>query len=207
MEEILPNAVYHRSCQIPEPIVVRLTPESMEMTSYPGFGRSTSDKDIARYHIQLRICRDRRIGDFLKELHLIEGRNTGFPTAFRSLELNGSPLPIFQMDENRSYLSAMLPVHPAFAPHAGQRLKAGTDELAERIFEVLPSEPVLISELARLLGCKSASKRLRAVVDMLVESGKLVSIPSGGRNFCQLQRIWPGGTRPACHACSIRLQD
>ncbi len=181
VEELLSNAVYHRSYQIPEPIVVRLTPESMEITSYPGFDRSISDKDIARYHIQSRIYRNRRIGDFLKELHLIEGRNTGFPTAFRALERNGSPLPLFHMDEDRSYLSVELPVHPAFAPRTKRDKRTGTEELAERIIDVLPAEPVLISELARLLGYKSVSKKLRAAVDFLVETGRLIAVPSGGR--------------------------
>jgi len=40
IEEILSNAVYHRSYSIPEPITVRITPNEMEITSYPGLNRS-----------------------------------------------------------------------------------------------------------------------------------------------------------------------
>lgn len=87
IEEILSNAVYHRSYQIPEPITVRITPTCIEITSFPGFDRSISDEAIQRQEIRARSYRNRRIGDFLKELHLIEGRNTGFPNAKRHLRI------------------------------------------------------------------------------------------------------------------------
>ena len=51
---------------------------------------------------------------FLKELKLIEGRNTGIPTILKSLQNNGSPLPIFETDEERSYFSVTIPVHRDF---------------------------------------------------------------------------------------------
>ncbi|MCM1578920.1 MAG: hypothetical protein NC078_09000 [Ruminococcus sp.] len=117
VEEILANAVYRRSYQVNEPITVRISPTGMEITSFPGFDRSISDKSIAEQNIRARIYRNRRIGDFLKELKLIEGRNTGFPNAIKALKNNGSGSLKFDMDENRSYLSVTIPVHPYFAPH------------------------------------------------------------------------------------------
>lgn len=89
VEEILSNAVYHRSYQVQEPITVRVTKEYMEITSFPGFDRSITDSKITNYDFRAKIYRNRRIGDFLKELHLIEGRNTGFPTALNALVANG----------------------------------------------------------------------------------------------------------------------
>ena len=44
VEEILSNAVHHRSYQIGEPINVRITPTAMEITSFPGFDRSITDE-------------------------------------------------------------------------------------------------------------------------------------------------------------------
>ncbi|EHF02116.1 RNA-binding domain-containing protein [uncultured Olsenella sp.] len=179
VEEVLSNAVYHRSYQIPEPIVVRVTPDAMEITSYPGFDRSVSDSDIAAHHIRARIYRNRRIGDFLKELHLTEGRNTGFPTAFAALKHNSSPTLRFDMDENRGYLSVTIPVHPDFLP--GERLRDKTEQLARQILEVLPDKPVLLSELARLLGYKSVSRRLRVTVNAMADEGKLKRVQDGAR--------------------------
>ncbi len=179
VEEILSNAVYHRSYQVNEPITVRVTPEAMEITSYPGFDRSISDADIAGYKIRARVYRNRRIGDFLKELHLIEGRNTGFPTAFEALRRNGSALPTFGMDEQRSYLSVTIPVHPAFLP---KRPRGRRDDAYERrIREALAAGPLTLTELAHALGYKGISKKLSTAVDALVVSGELARVPGEGR--------------------------
>ena len=58
--------------------------------------------------------RNRRIGDFLKELDLVEGRNTGVPVIVNVMRENGSPMPIFSSPENRDWLSVTLPVNPHF---------------------------------------------------------------------------------------------
>ncbi len=56
-----------------------------------------------------------RIGDFLKELHLTEGRNTGFKKILDALEANGSPRPEFETDEAHSYFITRLFIHRGFA--------------------------------------------------------------------------------------------
>ena len=93
IEEFLSNAIYHKSYQIHEPVTVRIEADKIEITSSPGPDRSISDEDISKYQMRTRRYRNRRIGDFLKELHLVEGRNTGIPTAIKSIKENGSPLP------------------------------------------------------------------------------------------------------------------
>ena len=179
VEEILSNAVYHRSYQVAEPICVRVTPQSLEVTSYPGFDRSITDEDVEAHRFRARIYRNRRIGDFLKELHLIEGRNTGFPTAFKALRENGSALPAFHMDPDRSYLSVEIPVHPAFAPRDAK--KRHSIELEKRVLDALENEPLLISELSRKIGYKRLTAKLRTVVDTMVEDGRIIPIHDGGR--------------------------
>jgi len=59
------------------------------------------------------VLRNRRIGEFLKELRLTEGRGTGVPKIIRAMSRNGSPPPRFKTDEERTYFSAILPIHPA----------------------------------------------------------------------------------------------
>lgn len=160
IEEILANAVYHRSYQEKEPITVRITSESIEITSFPGFDRSISDKDIAELRIRARVYRNRRIGDFLKELKLIEGRNTGFPNAIKALKANGSGMPRFEMDNEHSFLSVTIPIHPYF-------LKASSDkdtEYREKILEQLRTSPMNRTELAKALGMKGISRKLSAAV-------------------------------------------
>jgi ATP-dependent DNA helicase RecG len=176
IEEILANAVYHRSYQEKEPITVRITSESIEITSFPGFDRSISDKDIAELRIRARVYRNRRIGDFLKELKLIEGRNTGFPNAIKALKANGSGMPRFEMDNERSFLSVTIPIHPYF-------LKASSDkdtEYCEKILEQLRTSPMNRTELAKALGMKGISRKLSAAVEQLITEGKVVQIVVGG---------------------------
>ena len=50
----------------------------------------------------------------MKELHLTEGRNTGFGKILRALEENGSPKPEFETDDDHSYFISRLFVHEAF---------------------------------------------------------------------------------------------
>lgn len=176
IEEILANAVYHRSYQEKEPITVRITSESIEITSFPGFDRSISDKDIAELRIRARVYRNRRIGDFLKELKLIEGRNTGFPNAIKALKANGSGIPRFEMDNERSFLSVTIPIHPYF-------LKASSDkdtEYREKILVQLRTSPMNRTELAKALGMKGISRKLSAAVEQLIAEGKVVQIVVGG---------------------------
>lgn len=171
VEEILANAVYHRSYQINEPITVRITPESIEITSFPGFDRSITDEAIASYEIRARAYRNRRIGDFLKELRLIEGRNTGFPNAFKALRDNGSALPQFVMDEERNFLSVIIPVHPYFAPKDERTPKQKAYE--EEILSTLAQTPLTLTELALALGYKGISKRLSDTVKAMEKAGRL----------------------------------
>lgn len=176
VEEILSNAVYHRSYQINEPITVRITPQAIEITSFPGFDRSITDKDIAKYQIRARVYRNRRIGDFLKELKLIEGRNTGFPNAIKALTENGSDLPKFDMSPQRDYLSVTIPVHSYFVPEVNKKAKAYED----KILTALKDKPMNLTELAAAMGNKSISKKLSKTVNELIASGAIIRIVAEG---------------------------
>jgi ATP-dependent DNA helicase RecG len=71
-------------------------------------------EELQKGIIHNRRYRNRRIGDFLKELDMTEGRGTGIPIIRREMEKNGSPEPRFETDENHSYFITTLPIHPAF---------------------------------------------------------------------------------------------
>ena len=163
IEEILANAVYHRSYQEKEPITVRITAEAIEITSFPGFDRSISDEDIAELNIRARVYRNRRIGDFLKELKLIEGRNTGFPNAIKALKANGSGMPRFEMNEERSFLSVTIPIHPYFLNKSSDKNSA----YRQTILEHLRTAPMNRTELAKALGMKGISKKLPQLLNSL----------------------------------------
>lgn len=185
VEEALSNAVYHRSYEIHEPITVTLTPEKMEILSLPGPDRSITDEDMKRYRFVARQNRNRRIGDFLRELDLVEGRNTGIPDILRAMELNGSEKPIFETNAERDYFLVILPVHKLFLP---QQPKAGLPQDSHRtksrrrsfaeikalILKCLKNKGALsASELATQLGYARLTATVSRAVKELVSEGKI----------------------------------
>ena len=103
IEEALANAVYHKGYDVREPIEVRVLPDRIELLSFPGADRSISAEGLRQFRAVSRRYRNRRVGEYLKELGLTEGRNTGIRKMLASLRNNGSPDPIFETDEERLY--------------------------------------------------------------------------------------------------------
>lgn len=114
IEEVLSNAIYHKGYDVREPIEVRVLPDRIEVVSHPGPERSITEEGLKTYRVFNRRYRNRRIGEFLKEMHLTEGRNTGFRKILNALEKNGSPKPLFEMDPERVSFSATIFIHQAF---------------------------------------------------------------------------------------------
>lgn len=111
VEEAVVNAIYHRGYDVREPVEVRITPEELVVLSYPGPDRSVRLDQLQAGRADPRRYRNRRIGEFLKELDLTEGRGTGIPKILRAMRNNGSPPPEFEFDEDHSYFLVRLPVH------------------------------------------------------------------------------------------------
>ena len=104
-----------------------------------------------------RFAWDGKNDDFLKELKLTEGRNTGFPTAFAALRENGSDMPEFEMEPGRGYLTVRLPIHPYFLPQK----KARDGEYENRILSKLENEALTMTDLARSMGYKGITQKLK----------------------------------------------
>lgn len=116
MEEAVVNAFFHRSYDAnPEPNKIYLYPDRMEIISYPGpVPGIKMEHFLEGNRIPPVQNRNRRVGDFLKQLGLAEMRNTGIPTIIREMKQNGSPAPKFDFDEERSYFRVTLPAHPRY---------------------------------------------------------------------------------------------
>lgn len=126
VEEAIGNAVHHRGYDDREPTKVRLFDDRMEITSYPG-----PVPGVEAEHFEpeaqppLLPGRNRRIGELLKELGLVEMWGTGVRKIHRVMAENGSPPPRFEFDRDRTYFRVVLPIHPAAAPEAGARRAGG----------------------------------------------------------------------------------
>ena len=180
LEEFISNAVYHKSYQIHEPITIRIEKNLIEITSIPGPDRSIQDEDIKKYNMRTRRYRNRRIGDFLKELHLVEGRNTGIPTAIKSIKENGSPLPKLLTDSDRSFFSVILPIHDMFIEKVNveksrtRKIRRTKEEIKKLILEILEENDLSASEIYKRMGYTGGiSKTFRICINELIDESKI----------------------------------
>jgi len=114
IEEIVVNAFYHRDYQQREPIEIRIYPNSILFLNQGGPDRSIRLEAFSQGSVRSRRYRNRRLGEFLKELELTEGRATGIPTILNELKANGSPPPRFYFDDDHTLFEVELFIHPAF---------------------------------------------------------------------------------------------
>jgi len=133
VEEALSNAVYHKGYDLGNPIEVQIFMDSITVLSYPGPVPPVGQQILKNQKIVARNYRNRRIGDFLKELDLTEGRGTGFPKMFRKMENNGSPQPIIETDADGLYFLVTLPVNPEY-------LKYAEDKASDKVKTILKEQ-------------------------------------------------------------------
>jgi ATP-dependent DNA helicase RecG len=137
IEETLVNAFYHRDYQQREPIEIRIYPNSIVFINHGGPDRSIRMEAFNQGQVRSRRYRNRRLGEFLKELELTEGRATGIPTILKTLQENGSPVPRFTSDEDRTFFEVELFIHPAFKEKAPFTIETGELESTHQGMDVL----------------------------------------------------------------------
>ncbi|MEA2021472.1 MAG: putative DNA binding domain-containing protein [Candidatus Caldatribacteriota bacterium] len=203
IEEILTNAVYHRSYEIREPIEVRILPDRITIGSFPGPDRSITDEDMQKCRFISRRYRNRRIGEFLKELDMTEGRGTGIPKILQAIKKNDSPKPIFHTDEDRSYFVVELLLHPAFAKDKEPELQPELQPelrpelpLQGRILYVLRNGEFSKSAIAEKIGHKTVSGELNKQVRNLIRAGLIeYTIPKKPNSPKQKYRLTSKGQK------------
>ena len=114
LEESVTNSLYHRDYREWEPVVITVEPKSITIQNVGGPDRSIPTADINRGELLIsKRYRNRRLGEYLKELELTEGRSTGIPTIQNVLKDNGSPRAIVITDEDRTFFRITIPSHEA----------------------------------------------------------------------------------------------
>lgn len=164
LEEIVCNAAYHKSYDVANPIEIRVNPQSIEVLSFEGPMPPITDNVLREERIVNRFYRNRRIGDFFKELHLTEGRSTGFPKIYAAIRRNQSPLPEFKTDDNQTYFLATVPIHRSFIE---------PDDKGRMIMNFC-STPKSSHEILEFLGLSYHSYNLKKFIQPLVDTYCLI---------------------------------
>ena len=115
IEEAVVNSVYHRNYQEHEPITIRIEANRLIIYNVGGPDRSIRMEDLQKGRAIPKRYRNRRLGDFLKEIDLTEGRATGLAMIQQRLKENGSPESLIETDDDRSWFQITFSIHPAFA--------------------------------------------------------------------------------------------
>jgi ATP-dependent DNA helicase RecG len=184
---------------------VTFTRDEFTVVSYPGPDRSVKASDLAKGRAISRRYRNRRIGEFLKELDLTEGRGTGIPKILRAMKENGSPLPEFQTDDDHTFFATVLPIHPeakAATPylhgdlHGDLHGEAGPPaESLRRVVETLEGE-VSRQALQSALGLTNRDHFRKAYLLPALEAGLIeMTQPDKPNSRNQRYRLTSAGVR------------
>ena len=190
IEEAVVNAFYHRDYMSYEPVTIEIEPDCINIMNFPGIDRSISEKTIAEgKRFVSRYYRNRRLGEFLKELDLSEGHSSGIPTIQEEIEMNGSPRAEFFTDEDRRAMRIRIPIHPAFLENNDEKsvsdgYEKATNKLSKKKMEQYDKILKLMddgswhktAEIAENLGLKDTRTKelLKELVGLekLVDNGK-----------------------------------
>lgn len=167
-EESVVNALYHRDYQEREPVEITIEPTHIDILSYSGPDRSITAEAIkTAQRLKARRYRNRRLGDFLKELNLTEGRATGIPTIQKSLRENGSAKATIETDDDRTYFLMTIPCRGDMTNPNG--LGTGSEshlDLDERLLQILGQSFVKVQ--TAVYQCSIANKvRLLQILEQL----------------------------------------
>lgn len=142
LEEAIANCIYHRDYTVREPVKVFIEADHIRLQNSGGPDRSIRSEDFLTGRVRPKRYRNRRLGDFMKGLDLTEGHATGIRLILDTMAFNGSPAPIFNFDEERSFFEVELPIHPEF-------LKSSVSDNSEKDLNLLTAAE--LTEFANLL--------------------------------------------------------
>ena len=190
LEEALANAVYHRSYEDLNSIEVNVRSDRIEVLSYPGPLPPVDNKQLRKLRVVARYYRNRRVGDFLKELGLTEGRGTGIPKIRKAMQDNGSPSPKFETDRQKTYFLTTLAIHKQAAR---VEQKPEVEDIPTKILRFCLS-PQSRKDILEHIGLTNHPKNYEAHIVPLLQKGLLrLTVPEKPRSSKQRYVTSPKG--------------
>ncbi len=170
-EEAVVNALYHRDYQEREPVEITVEPTHIDILSYAGPDRSISAESIKEAKkLKARRYRNRRLGDFLKELDLTEGRATGIPTIQKALKDNGSSPAIIETDDDRTYFLMTIPCRQDMISTSTLPVNDNEKiEFGNRLLQILGQSFVKVQEIVYQSSIENKTQLLQILEQLSVK--------------------------------------
>lgn len=137
IEEALVNAVLHKNYKEDVPVEIRIYVDYIQIINFPGPDRYIDMDKFAAGKVRARRYRNPKIGEFFKEIDLSEKKSTGISKILRELRINGSPLPDFETDMDRTYMITTIKIHDGFKLKSDSRNKSFDRSFDRSLTEVL----------------------------------------------------------------------
>ena len=187
LEEAVVNSLYHRDYLEREPVEITVEPDKISILNFGGPNHTISSEAIREARmLRSRRYNNRRLGEFLKELNLTEGRATGIPTIQQKLQENGSPRATIETDEERTFFLIDIPCNqhclgvPVIKDDKKDDKKGDKKEFTDiqrvLISFISENDKITISEMARKTALSESTisreiKRLRVDHKILNREG------------------------------------
>ena len=137
LEEALVNAVLHKNYKEDVPVEIRIYLDQIQIINFPGPDHYIDMEKFAAGKVRARRYRNPKIGEFFKEIDLSEKKSTGISKILRELKRNGSPLPEFETDADRTYMITTIRIHERFEIENTNFAQKNERSLSEVLSEVL----------------------------------------------------------------------
>ena len=163
------------------------------IVSFPGPDHSIRLADLQAGRAVSRRYRNRRIGEFLKELDMTEGRSTGIPKILKEMAANSSPAPLFETDDDRLAFVIRLPRHPlSLVPQADTTQVTGE---VDRLLRAVVGE-MTRQQIQAALGLKSEAHFRTAHLKPALQAGVVeMTLPDKPNSRLQRYRLTALGLR------------
>ena len=181
------NALYHRDYQEREPVEITIEPTHVDILSYSGPDRSISAEAIkAARKLKARRYRNRRLGDFLKELDLTEGRATGIPTIQKALKENGSANASIETDEDRTYFLMTIPCRKDMINVSGlAMLQESSQDINKLLLQILEQNVVQVENAVYQSNITNKTQLVQILEHLSVKVWNKYKKPIDKGAYCQ----------------------
>lgn len=192
LEEVVVNAVLHKNYREDVPVEIRIYLDQIQVINFPGPDKYINMDKFNEGKVRARRYRNPKIGEFFKELELSEKKSTGISKILRELKINGSPLPEFETDEDRTYMITTIKIHDGFDVESTKEIETSLSikmkqVLSEKdynkllpIIEYLDEHGEITAMTARTLLNKLKTAVYR-YLNQLLKSGYIV-VENSGKN-------------------------